>query len=143
MPILALIAAIVAQAAAPPASTPLDGLWRSPGGNSIMKIAVCGDAPCGTVAWATDRAKMDASKVTPQLVGTQLLTNLEQRKDGSWLGKLFIPDKKMRVTAKIQRLSATQLKVSGCAAGKALCKAEVWTAFTAALPSDTSVPAPK
>jgi uncharacterized protein (DUF2147 family) len=55
---------------------------------------------------------------------------------------LFIPDHKMRVTAKIQRLSPTQLKVSGCAAGKALCKAEVWTAFTADLPADTSVPAP-
>lgn len=142
MPVLALIAALAVQAA-PSASSSIEGIWRSPGGNSIMKVAPCGESPCGTVAWASDRAKKDASKTTNQLVGTQLLTNLEQRKDGSWLGKLFIPDKNMRVTAKIQRLGPGQLRVSGCAAGKALCKAQVWTAFTADLPADTSVPAPK
>ena len=142
MPALALIAALAAQAAAPD-STSIDGTWRSPGGNSIIKIAPCGDNPCGTVVWATDKAKKDSSKTTAQLVGTQLLTGLQQDKKGRWQGKLFIPDRNMRVTAKIQRLGANELKVSGCAAGKALCKAAVWTAYTADLPSDTSVPAPK
>ena len=137
---IAVIAALALQAAQ---DSSIDGTWRSPGGNSIMKIEACGEAPCGTVAWATDSAKKDSSKATPQLVGTPLLTNLKQRKDGSWLGKLFIPDKNMRVTAKIQRVSATQLRVSGCAAGKALCRAAIWTSFTAPLPSDTSVPAPQ
>ena len=144
MPVLALIAALVVQAAQPAASSSsIEGTWRSPGGNTIISIAACGSSPCGTVAWATDKAKKDASKTTPQLVGTQLLTDLEQRKDASWLGKLFIPDRNMRVTAKIQAVGPGQLKVSGCAAGKALCKAQVWTSFTAALPTDTSVPAPK
>jgi uncharacterized protein (DUF2147 family) len=142
MPALALIAALAVQTAVP-ASSSIEGVWRSPGGNSIMKVAPCADGVCGTVAWATDKAKKDSSKTTSQLVGTQLLTDLEQRKDGSWLGKLFIPDKNMRVTAKIQRLDQSRLKVSGCAAGKALCKAAVWTAFTADLPADTSVPAPQ
>ena len=142
MPALALIAALAIQAAAPDSSS-IEGVWRSPGGNSIMKIAPCGASPCGTVAWASDRAKKDSAKVTNQLVGTPLLTNLQQRKDGSWLGKLFIPDQNMRVTAKIQRLSADQLKVSGCAMGKAMCKAAIWTAFPGTLPADTSVPAPK
>ncbi|MFL6736621.1 MAG: DUF2147 domain-containing protein [Sphingomonas sp.] len=144
MPIVALIAALAVQASQPAAPSPsIEGSWRSPGGNTIISIAPCGNGPCGTVAWATDKAKKDASKTTPQLVGTQLLTNLEQRQDGSWLGKLFIPDRNMRVTAKIQALGTGQLKVSGCAAGKALCKAQVWTLFTAALPTDTSVPALK
>lgn len=138
MPALALIAALALQAEAPS----IEGIWRSPGGNSIIKVGPCDGSPCGTVVWATDKAKKDASKTTSQLVGTALLTNLEQRKDGSWLGKLFIPDKNMRVTAKIQRIDAG-LKVSGCAAGKALCKSAVWTAFAAALPTDTSVPAPR
>lgn len=139
-----LILAVAAQAATPTATAALiEGIWRSPGGNTIISIAPCGDNPCGTVAWATDKAKKDASKTTPQLVGLALLTNLEQRKDGSWLGKLFIPDRNMRVTAKIQSVGPGQLKVSGCAAGKALCKAQVWTAFAATFPTDTSVPAPK
>jgi uncharacterized protein (DUF2147 family) len=140
MSALALAAALALQAAQ---DSSIEGVWRSPGGNSIMKVASCGDSPCGTVVWATDSAKKASSKTTDQLVGTQLLTNLAQRKDGSWLGKLFIPDKNMRVTAKIQRIAADQLKVSGCAAGKALCRAAIWTAFTVPLPPDTSVPAPK
>ena len=140
MSAIALIAVLALQAGS---DSSIEGTWRSPGGNSIMKIASCGDTPCGTVAWATDQAKKDSSKTTDQLVGTPLLTGLQQRKDGSWLGKLFIPDKNMRVTAKIQRVGPDQLKVSGCAAGKALCRAAIWTAFTAQLPSDTSVPAPK
>ena len=143
MTALVLIAALAAQAAAPSSQSPLDGIWRSPGGNSIIKIASCGDGPCGTVVWASDRAKKDASKTTAQLIGTPLLTGLEEDKNGRWHGKLFIPDRNMRVTAKLQRLGPSQLKVSGCAAGKALCKAAVWTAFTADLPSDTSAPAPK
>jgi uncharacterized protein (DUF2147 family) len=142
MPGLALIAALAVQSAAPDANS-IVGIWRSPGGNTIMKLGPCGATQCGTVAWASDRAQKDSRKTTPQLVGTQLLTNLEQRKDGSWLGKLFIPDKNMRVTAKIQRVSGNTLKVSGCAAGKAMCKAAIWTAFTYDLPADTSQPAPK
>jgi len=141
MSALAMIAALALQSA--PDSSSIEGIWRSPGGNSIMKIASCGDSPCGTVAWATDSARKASSKTTDQLVGTSLLTDLQQRKDGSWLGKLFIPDKNMRVTAKIQRISSDQLKVSGCAAGKALCRAAIWTAFADPLPPDTSVPAPK
>lgn len=142
---LALAAALPAQAAAPASSSSssIDGIWRSPGGNSIIKIALCGDNPCGTVVWATDKAKKDSSKSTDQLVGTQLLTNLQQDKKGRWEGKLFIPDRKMRVTAKIERVGPTQLRISGCAAGKALCKAEVWIAFSADLPASTSAPAPQ
>ena len=144
MPALALIAALAVQAAAPnPSQSSIDGRWRSPGGNSIIEIAPCGTNMCGAVVWASDKAKKDASKTTPQLIGTQLLTNLQQDPKGRWQGKLFIPDQNMRVTAKIQRTSAQQLKVSGCAAGKALCKSALWTSFTAPLPTDGSGPAPQ
>lgn len=144
MPALAIAAAIAAQAATQiPSQSSIEGTWRSPGGNSIIKIASCGDNPCGTVVWATDKAQKDSSKATSQLVGTQLLTGLHHDKKGNWEGKLFIPDRNMRVSAKIQRIGSAQLKVSGCAAGKALCKAAVWTAFPGDLPSDTTVPAPK
>ena len=143
MPVLILAAALVTQAAQNPSTNPIEGRWRSPGGNSIIEIAPCGSSECGTVVWATDQAKKDSAKTTNQLVGTQLLTDLQQDKKGRWQGKLFIPDRNMRVTAKIEAKSAQQLKVSGCAAGKSLCKAAVWTAFPGSLPSDTSVPASK
>src|SRR6476659_458603 len=119
MPIAILVAALAAQGPSPPS---IEGRWKSPGGNSIIEIAACGDSRCGTVAWASAKAKQDSRKATDQLIGTQLLTGLKQESKGFWRGKLFIPDKKMRVTAKIELIGDQQLKVSGCAAGRALCK---------------------
>jgi uncharacterized protein (DUF2147 family) len=133
---LALIAAL-AVAAHNPSS--IAGIWRSPGGNSIMKIATCGHRPCGTVAWASDKARHDSRKTTTHLVGTHLLTHLEPGKDGSWQGKLFIPDMNMHASAKIRRESPHQLKVSGC---KIICKSALWTEFRHPLPKDTTRPAP-
>lgn len=118
---------------APAAAADIEGRWRSPGGNSIVDIAPCGSSWCGTVAWASERAKKDAAKATDQLVGTQLLTGLEERKPSQWQGKLFIPDRNMRVTAKLQPVGDNQLKVSGCTA-KVLCRTQVWNRFDGPLP---------
>src|SRR4051812_38701250 len=98
--------------ASPLGAADIEGRWRSPGGNSIIEIAPCGSNWCGTVAWASDKAKNDAARTTDQLIGTQLLTGL-QEKAGRWQGKLFIPDRNMRVTAKIQIANPQQLKVTG------------------------------
>ena len=138
MATLAVIAVAVSVAAHN--SSSIEGIWRSPGGNSIMKIAACGHGPCGTIAWASDKAKHDSRKTTHHLVGTHLLTHLSQQKDGSWHGKLFIPDMNMHASAKISRLAHHELKVSGC---KVICKSAVWTAFSKPLPTDTTKPAPK
>lgn len=118
---------------APALAADIEGRWRSPGGNSIIEIAPCGSAFCGTVAWASDKAKKDSAKATDQLVGTQLLTGLREKKPGRWQGKLFIPDKAMRVTAKIQLANPQQLKVSGCAAG-VICSSQLWNRFDQPLP---------
>ena len=124
-----LFAALSLQATDPS----IEGRWRSPGGNSIIDIAPCGSDLCGTVAWASDKAKEDARKSTDQLIGTQLLTGLQERKPGRWQGKLFIPDRKMRVTAKIQLASPEQLKVSGCTVA-VLCHTQIWRRWDDPLP---------
>src|SRR6187455_331494 len=109
----------------PLAAADIEGRWRSPGGNSIIEIAPCGSNWCGTVAWASDRAKKDAAKTTDQLVGTQLLTGLQEKKPGRWQGRLFVPDRNMHVTARIQLASPRQLKVTGCAAA-VICHTQLW-----------------
>jgi uncharacterized protein (DUF2147 family) len=130
MPLILALALTVVQAAPPS----IEGQWRSPGGNSIIAIAPCGSMLCGTVAWASAAAKLASRKTVSQLIGTQLLTGLEQRPGGQWQGRLFIPDKNMRVTAKLQLVNAGQLKVSGCAAGRALCRSAVWARADGPLP---------
>lgn len=135
MRLLAASAALLLLTAAQQPSAPIEGRWRSPGGNSIIEIAPCGASLCGTVAWASAKAIAASRKTTDQLVGTQLLTNLTERAQGRWQGRLFIPDKNMRVTAKIQLANPGQLRVSGCLAGRALCKSELWSRSDAPLPS--------
>jgi len=130
----AFLALLALFAANTTSQASIEGRWRSPGGNTIIEIAPCGANLCGTVAWASAKAQRDARKTTDQLVGAQLLTGLKQDSNGRWLGKLFIPDKNMRVTAKIEAVGE-QLKVSGCAAGKALCKSELWSRLAGALPA--------
>lgn len=117
----------------PLAAAEIEGRWRSPGGNTIIEIAPCGGALCGTVAWASEKSKEAARKTTPNLVGTQLITGLQEKKPGRWQGKLFIPDKDMRVSAKIQLVSAAELKVGGCVGG-VICKSEIWNRHEGALP---------
>jgi len=128
---MAFILALALLATEPMA--PIEGRWRSPGGNTIIDIAPCGNELCGTVAWASDKAKQDARKGTDQLIGTQLLTDLEEKKTGRWQGKIFIPDRNMRATAKLQLVGPAQLKVSGCTA-RVLCHSQIWTSFDDPLP---------
>jgi uncharacterized protein (DUF2147 family) len=103
----------------------IDGRWVNPSGTVIIEVGPCGEARCGTVKWASDKAKADARKGTDQLVGTDLLTGLVEKKPGQWSGRLFIPDQNMRAKAKIQLISERQLKVSGCAA-VVLCRTQYW-----------------
>ena len=130
---LAAILGLLALAAAqePPAAA-IDGRWANPSGSVIIDIAPCGEARCGTVKWASAKAIADARKGTGQLIGSNLLTDLKERKPGQWQGRLFVPDKKVRVKAKITLESENQLKVSGCAI--AICKAQLWSRSAEPLP---------
>lgn len=128
---LLLLTAIALQ----PTAAGIEGRWRSPGGNSIIDIAPCGAELCGTVAWASDKAKEDARKGgTPELIGAQLLTGLKEKSAGRWSGKLFIPDINKRSNAKLELNGAGQLKVSGCLIGKMLCKSQIWSRADGSLP---------
>lgn len=128
--------AILALAAAPAdAAAPIEGLWTNPSGSVVIAIAPCGVAWCGTVKWASDKAKQDAAKGTDRLVGAELLSSLRRTDDSRWTGRLFVPDQKLRVKAKLQLLGDRQLRVSGCALGKSLCKSQLWTRTDKPLPA--------
>jgi uncharacterized protein (DUF2147 family) len=122
--------AFTAAEAAPPSS--IQGRWVNPDHTVVVAIAPCGGSLCGTVEWATAQAQQDARRGTPQLIGTQILTELQQ--DGSmWKGKLFVPDADLHGEGKIEAIADNQLKVEGCEFG--ICKSQVWTKVTGPLPA--------
>lgn len=94
----------------------------------IVAIDVCGTGYCGTVDWASDKAKADARKGgTEALVGTQLMTDFAPAGSAKWKGRLFIPDMNRRSKAELRMQSGGQLKVTGCAVGRIICKSQLWT----------------
>lgn len=126
-----MILAATAVVLADPASGSIQGRWVNPDHTVIVAIAPCGASLCGTVQWATAQAQQDARRGTPQLIGSQILTELQQ--DGSlWKGKLFVPDADMHAEGKIQTIAPGQLKVEGCEFG--ICKSQVWTKADGPLP---------
>ena len=110
-----------------PAPTPLEGNWSNPSGSVITTIAPCGDAMCGRVQWASDKAIADARRGgTSTLVGTELLSGLTQKGEGRWRGRIFVPDMQKRSTVELRQTGPDQIRVTGCAVGRILCKSQVW-----------------
>lgn len=124
-----LVASLLTVQPAP--ANDVEGHWRNPSGTVVISIASCGDALCGHVQWASDKAKADARDAgTSELVGKQLLSGFTTNGNGRWKGRLFIPDLNHRSNAEIRLLGADRLKVTGCAIGRMLCKSQLWTRTT-------------
>ena len=118
----------VATTLAQPDKTALEGNWRNPSGSVIISIAPCGEAMCGRVQWASDKAVADARKGgTKPLVGVELLSGFVPKGENRWKGRLFVPDLKRTSKAEVRQLGPGQVKVTGCAVGRLVCKSQVWT----------------
>lgn len=109
------------------AAAPIEGKWTNPAGSVTIAIGPCGEAWCGTVVWASDKAKADAARGgTAELVGATLLSGFAPDGKGRWRGRLFVPDMRKRVRADLTLTGTASLKVRGCAVGRALCRSQTW-----------------
>ena len=117
---------------AQPGGTGLEGYWRNPSGSVVISIAPCAEAMCGRVQWASDRALADARRGgTDPLVGVELLSGFVLDGENRWRGRLFVPDLKRISKAEVRQLGPNQVKVTGCAVGRLVCKSQVWTRMEA------------
>lgn len=123
-----LAPAIILAQPGKPAGAALEGSWRNPSGSVIISITSCGESLCGRVQWASDKAMADARKGgTDPLVGAELLSEIVPKGEGRWKARLFLPDVNKRSKGELRQLGLDQLKVTGCAVGRLLCKSQVWT----------------
>ena len=120
-----LLTAMLLVASDPAALT---GRWRNPSGSVTVLIEPCGDALCGTVAAASDRARADARRGgTANLVGTRLMTGFKPAGSDKWRGRMFVPDINHRSKAELRIVGPSRLKVTGCMVGRMICKSQIWT----------------
>ena len=127
--ILTMFAAAAAALtpAAAGASAPFEGRWANPKKSVIIEVAPCGPAYCGTVVWASDRAKANARKGgTDNLIGTRLISGVKRAGDGTYRGRGFVPKQNIHAPATVRVAGPNTLVVKGCALGF-ICKEQRWT----------------
>jgi uncharacterized protein (DUF2147 family) len=124
-----LAGAFLTVPAAASAQEALEGQWRNPKGSLVVRLSQCGNAYCGTVVRASEKAKEGARKGgTTNLVGTRILTNLRPAGKGTFKGQAFEPKRNIRAPATIRMVGPDAITVKGCAiAGMLLCKEQRWT----------------
>lgn len=108
------------------------GTWANPSNTVQVRFAPCGrgrDARlmCGTVIWASEKAKADAARGgAPRLVGSQLFLDFEEEEPGRWAGTVFVPDIGREVHGTITQIDARTLVGQGCLFGSLGCREQRW-----------------
>jgi len=122
--LFAALALLAAPGAAPDA---VIGQWSNAKGTVEVRTHRCGANLCGRVVRASPKQEAAARKAgTASLVGTELLKNYRQERDGTWTGRVFIPKIGRDVPSQIKQTSNDTLTISGCMLGGLLCKTQVW-----------------
>jgi uncharacterized protein (DUF2147 family) len=121
----AILLLATAATAAPPAPR-WAGTWRNASNSVHIRTASCGKAMCGTVVWASAKAKADVAKRGRTLIGAQLFKDFRRGNDGVWRGEVYVPDIGKSFTGTIALTDANTLTGSGCLFRSIGCKTQVW-----------------
>jgi uncharacterized protein (DUF2147 family) len=115
-----------AAAAAPP-----PGVWANPANTVHVAFERCGAAVCGTVVWASAKAKVDAERGgTGKLVGAQLFRHFVEEAPGRWSGEVFVPDIGRTISGTLTLTDKRTLTGEGCVLPGIACKTQTWKRIT-------------
>jgi uncharacterized protein (DUF2147 family) len=128
---LVLISATAFASAAEPTGT-----WLTQQGDAHVRIAKCGTAMCGTIAWLRDpvdaqtgQPPMDSRNPDPTKRGRKILGlrifAMAPDGGGNYAGPIYNSDDGQTYQAKLMLRGAQQLEVQGCAGP--LCGSELWS----------------
>ncbi|MBL8572859.1 MAG: DUF2147 domain-containing protein [Hyphomicrobiaceae bacterium] len=112
--LIGISGAALAQDASP------EGVWLRDSGETKVRIAKCGDAMCGTVAWVKDGAK------TASKVGMKVFFDMKPAGGGKWKGSAFNPEDGKTYSGTMT-LSGGSLSAGGCVLGGLICKSVNYT----------------
>jgi uncharacterized protein (DUF2147 family) len=132
-----LLGALANLAPAPAEAGDLAGTWMTEHGDAKIRVAPCGPALCGTIAWlaqpsdsagrpATDANNPDPAKRGRPLIGLTILTEL--RKSGEeWRGRIYNSDNGKDYDLEMALVDERRATIKGCVLGGLLCGGETWT----------------
>ena len=101
----------------------IKGRWVTEGYGAIVDIDACKQNPdnlCGTITWLWNETAFDH-----KVIGTEMLWDFKL-KDLIWQdGRIRIPGENNVYSSKIEPVSHSVIKVSGCALG-IICQSQIW-----------------
>ena len=120
-----------ALAAGPTAKPDPAGDWLVHDGTAVIRIAPCGDALCGSIAWTKaqggfDENNPDPAKRNRPIIGLPILLGMKPSSDGRWGGEVYNAENGKTYTSHIWLKSDDVLRIEGCVLGF-LCGGEDWT----------------
>lgn len=103
------------------------GVWTNPKGTVQVLMSPCGSKLCGKVIRASEGAQEKARRRgISQLLGLQVLSDFERASPGLWKGKAYVPEVGTSLSSTLSFNGSNEIIVSGCLAGRVLCKSQVW-----------------
>jgi uncharacterized protein (DUF2147 family) len=112
------LSTIVALSGAARAAEPT-GTWLRDNGNAQVRVAACGGALCGVIAWVKDPSG-------PGKVGQRVFYSMVPDGNGGWSGQAFNPEDG-RTYSGTMTVSGNHLKTAGCVLGGLICKSVGWS----------------
>jgi uncharacterized protein (DUF2147 family) len=134
MPLAALTFAAVASV--PALAADPTGMWLSQDGDVKMKVAHCGDAICGTIAWLKnpnddggkpklDKNNPDAGKRGRSIVGTSVILPMKADGADKWSGQIYNAEDGKTYSGSFALAGPNKGDLKGCVA--IICKTKTWT----------------
>jgi uncharacterized protein (DUF2147 family) len=112
------------------------GLWLTEDGEAKIKVAACGNAICGTIAWLkdpndkatskpkTDKNNADAALRNRPIIGSPVVLSMKPDGNDKWAGQLYNAEDGKTYSGNVA-LAGNTMKVQGCVA--IICKTKTWT----------------
>ena len=130
-----MVFALMLAALVPAKTEELIGTWLTQQGDAHIRVAKCGNAVCGTVAWlrdavtSTGQPLMDIRNPNPSLRNRKVLGirifEMTEDASGALVGGIYNADDGQTYKGRLAPRGENELEVQGCAGN--LCGSEVWT----------------
>jgi uncharacterized protein (DUF2147 family) len=107
------------------------GDWLVAGKLAAIRVAHCGNALCGNIAWTkgppgTDRNNPDPAKRNRSMIGLPIILNMKPAGANRWEGEIYNAEDGKTYSGRISLASENVLRIEGCVLGF-LCGGQDWT----------------
>jgi uncharacterized protein (DUF2147 family) len=126
-----LAALAIVGVSSPALAADPNGDWLVATKTAVIRIAPCGDALCGNIAWTkgpagNDQNNPDPAKRNRSVVGLTILHNMKPTGENRWEGEIYNAQDGKTYSGSIALAGANVLRIEGCVLGF-LCGGQDWS----------------